>query len=394
MSITTPGERVDAPACVPLRYGLLSVAEVDDRADGHWGLGFHHEQLTCEDIESRVMTCPPDNEPKDTDSDLDFPESDPLTLIAPFKCATGRMTLARAWELADQRLERGEARAIEKAFWTGLDTAGNPIRQTLGGSSDVVDLTPVAGAVDITGGLAMLESWAGEFMPCGPIIHAQRGIGVYLAERNLTEAQGQVLYSKGTGSRVSLGGGYQATGAQGPVPGGTFSTTVDDAMTAFVLLDDCVEGVFVDWGDGLGPVAEVCPVDPADPIVHVYAADDTYEITVTGPGGFSVGPVTVTTGTDESQDVEGTGTPAVTAGESWMFVTGSIKILRGPKFNTPEPGDLAGAVDRLVNDITVFAERNYAFEYECGVAAVRVRLNTCCGCSDSGGGGDVDGGTP
>lgn len=313
MSITTPGERVEAPACVPPRFDLLSVAEVDDRADGHWGLGFHHEQITCEEIQSRALKCVEPTE-KVTDETLSYPESDPFTVIAPFKCATSRMTLARAWELADERLKRAEGRAVEKAFWSGRDSLGNLIRQSLGGNPDVVDLTPVDGAVDVSSGLMMLESWAGEMMPCGPIIHAQRGLGVYLAERGLTESSGQLMYSKGTGSRISLGGGYQATG-----PG-------------------------------------VVPVDPEDPLGPPVAAVD---------------------------------------GETWMFVTGSIKVIRGPVFHTPEAGDLAGAVDRLVNDVEVFSERNYGFEYDCGVAAVRVRLNSCCGCSGGGAGGDdVDGGGP
>lgn len=314
MSITTPGERVDAPACVPTRFGLLSVAEIEDRdTDEHWGLGFYHEQLTCEDVQSRVVKCT-EPTPKVTDESLSYPTSDPFTLIAPFKCATGQMTLERAWDLAEQRLARSESSSLEKAFWSGRDSLGNQITQSLGGSPDVVDLTPLSGAVDITSGLGMLNSWAGENMPCGPIIHTQRGIGDYLAERNLIESSGEVLYTR-TGSRVSLGGGYLASG-----PG-------------------------------------VLPDDPdVDPLGLPVAAVD---------------------------------------GEAWMFVTGSVKLLRGPVFFTPDRDDVGAAVDRLVNDIIVFAERNYGFEYECGVGAVRVRLFSCCGCSggcsDSGG---VDGGTP
>lgn len=282
-----PGEQVQSPACVPARYGLLSVAEVEDRADGHWLQGFHHEQVSCDDIDSRVLECPPDNEEKDTESGLEFPESDPFTLIAPFKCAVpGGMPLSRAWDLAEQRLDQAENRALERLFWTGRDRLGNVVRGTLGGDT-AEDITPAAGAVSLTDGFALLESWAGENMSCAPILHASRGLGVYLAERNLVEASGNgsILYSKGTGSRIAIGGGYR----------------------------------------------------------------------VTGPDGV-----------------------AAPAGEGWLFVTGAIRVLRGPKFFTPNRGDDAGAVDRLINDITVFAERNYGVERECGLAAIRVSLKSCC----------------
>lgn len=62
------------------------------------------------------------------------------------------------------------------------------------------------------------------------------------------------------------------------------------------------------------------------------------------------------------------------AGEAWMFVSGGIRVTTGPKFFVPSKNDYAGAVDRLVNDITVFAERPAAFQIGCGLAAVRVRL--------------------
>lgn len=371
MSIITPGERIDAPACVPTRFGLLSVAEKDDRdTDKHWGAGFHHEELTCEEGETRKVECVFDPE-KDLESSLSYPTSDPFTVVAPFKCATSKMTLAEAWNHAEKRLDRTEDRSVERTFWSGLDSQGNTISQTLGNGGPE-DLTPLAGAVKIGDGVSLLEEWAGENLPCGPIIHARRGIGTYFAERGLVAANGEVLSMIGTGTRVALGGAYQNTGPLGVVPGGTFYTTVLDAMTACVLLDDCVDGIFVDWGDGNGPVAESCPVDPLDAICHTYDADDTYQITVTGPGGFHVGPVTVTTSTDDSQDVEGTGTPAVADGEAWLFVTGPVKVVRGPKFFTPDRDDTEAAVDRLMNDVTVFAERNYGFQYECGIAAIRV----------------------
>lgn len=296
MAIASPGEQVAGPNCVPSRYGLLSVAEVQDMPDGHWQAGFTWDRESCEDLEVRTIACQFDT-PKTTDgSGLSFPESDGFVTIAPFDCSVAGLTLSDAWMHAEARLNQGEARTIERAFWTGMDAEGNPIRGTLGvdpaivaapqlAPDPVTDLTPAAGAVSITDGLAMLESWAGDSMPCAPIIHAQRGVATYLAERRLIEPNGNVMYAIGTGSRVVVGGGYGVTGPAGVVP---------------------------------------------------------------------------------------------TTGEAWLFATGAVKVLRGRTFFTPDRDDYAAAVDRRVNDITVFAERPYGFALGCGVAAVRVHMRSCC----------------
>lgn len=282
-----PGVEFDAPACIPARYGLLSVAEVEDVADGHWLAKFHTELESCDDLEVRAIHCEGDarTEPKLTEGPLDFPESDPFTLVAPFECSTGGMTLSEAWDHAAARLDAGEDRALERTFWTGRDRFLNELGGTLGGDPGALDLTPIAGTASITEGVALLEQWAGENMPCAPTLHASRGLGVYLAERHLIEPSGNVMYSRGTGSRVAIGGGYSST----------------------------------------------------------------------GPDGV-----------------------AAPAGEGWLWVTGSIKVLRGPVWFTPDRGDMGAAVDRTINDITVFAERNYGITRGCGLAAVRVTLTSCC----------------
>lgn len=286
MSITSPGVEVGSPKCVAPRFGLFSVAEIEDVAHGHWEAGFYHEQLPCDDIQSVSVQCVVSDVVKDTEGGVSYPESDVFALVAPNKCSTGGAEdFARAFDLAGERLARGEMRGVERAFWTGVDSQGLPLRQTLGGNPDVVDLTPISGAVSITDGFAMLESWAGENMPCSPVLHAGRGLGVYLAERSLTDRDGDVLVSVGTGSRVSIGGGYL----------------------------------------------------------------------VSGPNGVAADP-----------------------GEAWLFISGAIKILRSPIFYTPERGNFAGAIARSTNDVTVFAERMYGIETDCGMAAIRVNLKSCC----------------
>jgi hypothetical protein len=84
---------------------------------------------------------------------------------------------------------------------------------------------------------------------------------------------------------------------------------------------------------------------------------------------------------------DGSTTPA---GSAWMYVSGGVKVVYGPTFWTPERGDLGGAVDRLVNDIEVFAEKGFSLMLGCGLAAVRVSIG-----GDGGVGSDaIDGGSP
>lgn len=270
------GVLVDPPGCTPPRFGLLSVAEVEDRTDGHWELGVNYDLMSCEDLIT-VEVCPvlpEDKTPSATG--WNNATSSPFALVAGYKCSTGgRTRLSEAWDYAGKRLDRGEGRSLERRFWT-VDLAG---------ATDVVDLTPEGGAVAITDGLAMLESALGDCSPCNPIIHASRGMGTYLAERHLIGAEGNVMTALGTGSQVAVGGGYPLTGPAGDEPA---------------------------------------------------------------------------------------------AGEAWIFGTGSVKILRGSTFFTPDRSDTAASVDRAINDQMVFAERFYAALLDCCKFAVRVNLKSCC----------------
>jgi hypothetical protein len=72
------------------------------------------------------------------------------------------------------------------------------------------------------------------------------------------------------------------------------------------------------------------------------------------------------------------GKAAPAADETWLYATGGIRITTGPMFFAPDRGDLGGAVDMSVNDATVFAEKGFAIQIGCAIAAVRVGLASCC----------------
>ena len=279
------GVLVAPPACTPALYGLMSVVEIEDQAEGHWQTGIEYELETCEDIFVMTPKCNGVDVRADVVKDTTGGTvssdnySDPFTMVSAYKCSTGGRPIEESWEHAEERLKRNEARTLERTFWVGKDIQNNVIRQSLGNNPDAIDLTPLLGSVNIADGIAALEYWAGENYPCQPVLHTNRGITTYLAERGIAGPDGKVLRNKGTGTPIVAGGGY----------------------------------------------------------------------TKSGPASA-----------------------AAVAGKSWIYVTGALKVLRSPVFFTPERGNKGAAVDRSINDVVVFAERTYAIQQDCIVAAIQV----------------------
>lgn len=67
---------------------------------------------------------------------------------------------------------------------------------------------------------------------------------------------------------------------------------------------------------------------------------------------------------------------AAAAGSTWLFATGPVGIWRSEIFLTPERLDQA--VDRDINDVTVFAERVYAVGWSCCIFAINIELCDAC----------------
>jgi len=67
----------------------------------------------------------------------------------------------------------------------------------------------------------------------------------------------------------------------------------------------------------------------------------------------------------------------VSDGEAWLFGTGQVMLWRGDAFLTP--ATLGEAMDRTINDVTVYAERTYAVGFSCCLFAVRMFLSCCTG---------------
>lgn len=69
---------------------------------------------------------------------------------------------------------------------------------------------------------------------------------------------------------------------------------------------------------------------------------------------------------------------APSAGGTWLFASGGLRITTGPKFTIPERGKPGEGMDMTVNDMTVFVEKGFGVQIACGVAAIQVKLLSCC----------------
>jgi len=232
-----PGIEISPPQCAPTRFGLLTVAEVEE-PEAHWEVeGAYYQAESCDTITSQVIECQDDFDEhpvKATNgSGLSYPHSDPFLIVAPHTCSTFGQSLEESYRFAERRLEQAEDRAVEAVFWSGVDSQGNPVRGTIG-ASNPVDLTPASGAVNLTDALAVLESWAGDNSACAPVLHMNRGLGNYLAERNLVQAYSGVgLVTRANLSRIVLGSGYGTEALPGfPAEDGTAWVFVTGAVKA------------------------------------------------------------------------------------------------------------------------------------------------------------------
>lgn len=68
----------------------------------------------------------------------------------------------------------------------------------------------------------------------------------------------------------------------------------------------------------------------------------------------------------------GPGNVPASPGQTWVFATGPVAVYNGDEFYTPSTFDQA--VDRIINNVTFFAEQTYAVIWECCSFAVRMSL--------------------
>lgn len=213
------GTLVPPPRCEERPFGLMSVAEHDQRGDFKWAKGLEYDILPCGTVGVVSAQCPVLPEQTKTAQRGYNTEVEGLfTVYAGWECSPGSED-EQAWDNAEALLDAGWKEGVERAFWTGMDQDGNPIPQALA-TSGAVDLTPAAGALDLAEGLGTLESYMGATSHCRPTVHANIGIGPLFGSRGLIlPGQGIDPRVLVTGSRLALGAGYPATGPDDEEPG-------------------------------------------------------------------------------------------------------------------------------------------------------------------------------
>lgn len=225
---------VNAPSRTPLPYGLLSVSQVPvdtGDADPHWRNGIRFETDACSmaalTLDSCAVTGTATLNPTDGWGQRG---ATPITAFTMPVCSPiGRDDDYESRVVAV--LTSGEARAIEREFWTGAQgtlphLAANTAVTGTGFDTSVVmqtavtQVAPVTGSVDIIEGVALLEQALAECYGNEGVIHVPQIALAHLKSEDLIDVDGTRLRSP-AGHLVAAGAGYPGTGPTGTSPGGT-----------------------------------------------------------------------------------------------------------------------------------------------------------------------------
>lgn len=190
----------------PSPHGLLGpCVEVVTVSDPHELNGTEFLNLSCAEADTWIdCPVPPATNPaQKTFNRPGICEFDPVTAYAGVTCSAIGLSFDEAQQRALDQLRMGEQRALEEWFMVnGLCpmAAGN-------------DLTPVAGAVSVPQGVAILENWLGSTYGGQGLIHAGVGVGALLSRFHIvnfgTEAGSQCPTTL-AGTGIVLGSGYSA----------------------------------------------------------------------------------------------------------------------------------------------------------------------------------------
>lgn len=216
MPANTPFVLVDGPRFTPLRYGLLSAAQIIDDPDPHWQIGTKFQPDACGRDRTVSAFCiagapASGTGPKQiTATGAPGSAAEPFTVYAYTNCSPVGWgdNLEDLVARASRHLDAGEGRAVERMFWTGTPDGGAVIHPHLANDADTFAQTdgaayPVqlgsaasvvtAAAVTPVLALSALEGALAECYGGEGVIHIP-GVAVsLLKEKGLLETQGPNL---------------------------------------------------------------------------------------------------------------------------------------------------------------------------------------------------------
>lgn len=184
----------------PSPHGLLGpCVEIIDVTDTHELNGTEQVPLSCN--RARDWTWCPDPTEAKVFERPGVCEFDPVAIYSAYECTPVGQSYEEAVMYAREQLRMGEQRALEEWF----------MREVLCDLAQGNDLTPVAGAVSVPQGVAILENWLGSTYGGQGIIHAGVGLGALLSRFHIvnsgTEAGSQCPTTL-AGNGIVLGSGY------------------------------------------------------------------------------------------------------------------------------------------------------------------------------------------
>jgi hypothetical protein len=236
MPANTPWVLAEAgPRFTPLRFGLLSAAEVIDSPDPHWQAGVKMYPDPCGPDQSVVVHCvaggPATGIAKTpTVTGMPATAAEPFTIYAFTDCAPVGYgdNLDDLKAKTSRALERGESRAVERAFWTGNATFGGVVlphlaedTAVLANADGALSVELQSAAVVVSGvPLGVVEAFGlleGALAACyggEGVIHVPAQAVPYLAHFNLATAQGPQLRTL-AGHKVAVYSSNSKTGPAG-----------------------------------------------------------------------------------------------------------------------------------------------------------------------------------
>ena len=163
-----PAAWIDAPARMPLPYGLFSVVAFTEGA-GRWANGVEWDAGTCDPARGiGDPSCDPEDDTEGLPKDLTFDPStgsaSPFTVYGVWACSPVGATPQQAWEKARAHLLAREEARVEQALWTG-DLGNTPNLDTLAGTPQTAD--SLAAGYGSAGVLHMSRAVASELLTIG-----------------------------------------------------------------------------------------------------------------------------------------------------------------------------------------------------------------------------------
>lgn len=225
-NIAPPG-LIQPPPPPPRPYGLFDVAlgPLPMPFPEAEGGGIQYVPDACEDdIFMYAINCPPVSGSK-TFSGIDTAVSgSPFACVVSYTCGSIGFSFEEVRQRLATRMMLREQRAVERRVWQGWNLSNG-----LGTLPGLLSTATDVGASSCpTEGVARLEQALADNGIVGGYIHARPFMAAHLAKAHLIEKVGRVWYTKGVGTPIVFGQGYD-----GSIPNGSPPTSGSTAEAMY-----------------------------------------------------------------------------------------------------------------------------------------------------------------